>query len=269
MSGLQGKRVAITGGRKGEEISKLIENFGGVPFVRPTQGTVYLDESQVGPDIERLLAEGADWMILTTGVGSQAMLDVAERMGRKEELIALLGRVHIASRGYKTRNFLKGIGLSPEVQDEEGTIRDLLRRLGAYDLRGASVVLQLHGERPPSLIRWLEQAGARYHEILPYEHIPPEAAMIEQFIGELRDGAYDAVTFTSALQVQYLFSEARRLGAEEALLECFRTGTVAVAVGVVTAEALQEVTVERVVQPENQRMGAMVVELNHYFQSLA
>ena len=159
-----------------------------------------------------------------------------------------------------------GIGLTPDVQDEEGTIRDMLRKLGAHDLRGARVVLQLHGERPASLIRWLDEAGAVYREILPYEHTPPEAARIEQFIGELKDGFYDAVAFTSALQVQYLFSEARRLGLDESMLERFRTRTLAVAVGIVTAEALQEVGVERVVQPEDQRMGAMIVELNQYYE---
>jgi len=74
---LAGKHVAVTGARKGEEISQLIVNMEGIPYVRPTQGTVFLDESQVAPDIHRLLNEGTAWLILTTGIGAQTLLDMA------------------------------------------------------------------------------------------------------------------------------------------------------------------------------------------------
>ena len=42
--------------------------------------------------------------------------------------------------------------------------------------------------------------------------------------------------------------------------------TVATAVGKVTAEALREEAIERIVVPEHERMGAMIIELAHYFE---
>ncbi len=39
---LEGKRIALTGPRRAEELGKLIENMGGIPLYRPAQGTVFL-----------------------------------------------------------------------------------------------------------------------------------------------------------------------------------------------------------------------------------
>lgn len=55
--GLLGKHVAIGGSRKTEEISTIIEKQGGIPVIRPLQGTVYLAEKQVEPDL-RTFVEG-------------------------------------------------------------------------------------------------------------------------------------------------------------------------------------------------------------------
>lgn len=49
--GLNGKRIAIGGSRKTEEITKLIEKQGGTAVVRSLQGTVYLAEDQIEPDV--------------------------------------------------------------------------------------------------------------------------------------------------------------------------------------------------------------------------
>ncbi|MNZ88395.1 uroporphyrinogen-III synthase [compost metagenome] len=68
------------------------------------------------------------------------------------------------------------------------------------------------------------------------------------------------------MQVQYLFRHARATGREELLLEQFRQGTLAVAVGKVTAQALKEHGVDRIVMPELERMGAMIIELARYYE---
>lgn len=267
LSSLQGKHIAVTGARKGDEISKLIENLGGIPYIRPTQGTVILDESQVGPDIERLLEEGTDWLILTTGIGTQTLLDMAERLGHRERLIDLMRKTRIAARGYKTRNVLRSIGLTPSISDEDGTVRGLIEKFESANLslRGDRVALQLYGERSPRFEKWLKEQGADYFEIMPYLHVPPPEHEMKAFIEEMLAGKYDAVAFTSALQVHYLFEAARRRGADQGLVDLFADRTLAVAVGIVTAEALEENGVKRIVQPSNQRMGGMIVEMGNYF----
>lgn len=128
--GLLGKRVAIGGSRKTEEISTIIEKQGGIPVIRPLQGTVYLAEKQVEPDL-RTFVEGkkTDWVIFTTGIGLETLVDMAEKIGLKDEFLQAIRQAKAACRGYKTLSALKKLGITPEASDEDGTTRGLIRSL--------------------------------------------------------------------------------------------------------------------------------------------
>ena len=51
MKRLNGKTIALAGQRKSEELSKLVENLGGQALIRPAQGTVFLDDTNVEKEI--------------------------------------------------------------------------------------------------------------------------------------------------------------------------------------------------------------------------
>ncbi|MDQ0219188.1 uroporphyrinogen-III synthase [Peribacillus cavernae] len=266
MKKLAGKRIALVGQRKSEELSKLVENLGGIPFLRPAQGTVFLDESNIESDIKSIIEDGFNWMIFTTGIGTDALYNIAEKMGKAKEFIEALGKANIAARGYKTVNVLKKLGITPLVRDDDGSTAGLLRELAAYDLKGCRAALQLHGDPAPKLIGWLVEQGCTYKEILPYKHVPPQPEMMEQLITELLNGDIDAVNFTSTPQARFLMSYAREKGVEQDILKVFSNNVIAVAVGKVTAQALKEEGIERVVIPENERMGSAIVALADYYQ---
>jgi len=263
---LEGKRIAITGPRKAAELSVIVEKLGGIPLVRPAQGTVAVEKEKVEAEIRRLLDEGGDWIILTTGIGAEMLYQAAVGMGAAEAFVERLQRMNIAARGYKTVKYLKTLGLAPTVKDDDGTTAGLMRALQPYDLRGRKVALQLYGDHAPRLVQWLKEQQADYFEILPYLHVAPELPVVDALLSEIVQGAVDAVTFTSTPQVRFLLSYAREQGLEQRLLAAFREGTVAVAVGKVTAEALREEGVERVVAPEEERMGSMIVALAQYYE---
>src|SRR3954453_11589397 len=105
--GLSGKRIVVGGTRKLEEISTLIEKQGGVPVVRSLQGTVFLAEKEVGPSLDKIVKEGTDWAIFTTGIGIETLLAIAEKLGIKQQFINKIQQARIASRGYKTLATLK------------------------------------------------------------------------------------------------------------------------------------------------------------------
>ncbi|MDF2790543.1 MAG: uroporphyrinogen methyltransferase, partial [Neobacillus sp.] len=50
-------------------------------------------------------------------------------------------------------------------------------------------------------------------------------------------------------------------------LTSFNSHILAVAVGKVTAEALREEGVEKMLVPEHERMGAMIMELSQYYRN--
>ena len=264
-NGLQGKRVVLAASRKTEEMITLIEKQGGEGVVRSLQGTVFLADKEVEPELRKVITEGADWLIFTTGIGTEALLNVAKNSGNEEGFLTLVKKAKIASRGYKTVAALKKIDVVPDVKDDDGTTEGLMRELQAVDFKGKTVMVQLHGIRSPRLTSFLEEKGAHVIEILPYQHIAPEESTVSLLCKELVDGAFDAVCFTTAIQVHSLFTYAKKENIDSELLAAFREKVVAVAVGKVTAEVLKEEGLERFVAPEIERMGAMMVELARYY----
>ncbi|MBW7475130.1 uroporphyrinogen-III synthase [Paenibacillus oenotherae] len=265
MGRLEGKIIAVTGPRKADELSRMINKFGGETVLRPAQGTVFLDDSFIEDQLRALIDQPADWLILTTGVGTEALLQTAEKLGLAESFLGALKSMKLGARGYKTVNVLRKLGLTPEVRDDDGTTRGLLRALESYDLLGSRVALQLYGDPAPRLTGVLAERGAVCEELLPYRHIPPEGDVVERLIDEIVTGKVDAVTMTSTVQVRYVMGCAARMGQLEAVRDAFASRVLAVAVGKVTAEAVYEEGVERVLFPEEERMGSMVVAMSKFF----
>ncbi|WP_110926197.1 uroporphyrinogen-III synthase [Bacillus massiliglaciei] len=266
MAKLEGKKIAVLGPRKAEEISKIITNLGGIPLIRPAQGTVYPDQSQLENDIEDLIEGKYDWMILTTGIGTDILYQAAVKMGRGDEFLAALKKMKLAIRGYKTANMLKKLGLEPIARDDDGSTAGLIRALQKYSFTGKKAALQLHGDPAPLLIHMLDEQRVVHKEVLPYVHIPPEAEVMQQLTDELLAGEIDAAVFTSGPQGRNLLQFAREQGKEQEVIQAFEQKTAALSVGKVTAQSLHELGIDRVIYPEDQRMGSALVELVKFYE---
>lgn len=263
---LENKRIVIAGSRKTDEMSLVIEKQGGVPIVRSLQGLTMFDEELLEAPLRKFADQGADWVILTTGMGSESLIAAADKLGIGQVVLERFAEAKIATRGYKTSAFVKRSGLKAIVSDDDGTMQGLMDNLAAFDFNGQSVWIQLHGEPAPELEQFLKAKGAtKVEAVLPYKHVPPAIATLETFIEELSAGMHDAVCFTTAVQVHYLFKYAIETGRKELLLHAFSEPIVAAAVGKVTAEALKEYGVQRIIVPELERMGAMVIEIGRYY----
>ncbi|MEF2968245.1 uroporphyrinogen-III synthase [Paenibacillus sp. M1] len=262
---LEGKRIAITGPRRAEELGKLVGNLGGIPLNRPAQGTVLLNDADLQSGLVSWVKQPPDWAIFTTGMGLDALFDLAEDMGVAGQFWDILREGRIAARGYKTANTLKKRQLVPVVRDDDGSTEGLIRGLAEHDLRGKDVILQLHGDPAPRLAAWLEGQGATCRQILPYRHIAPPREDLDRLLRDIVGGSVDAVTFTSGPQVRFLMEHAASQGKYEDLMEALSGPVIAVAVGKVTAQGLFEAGVPRVVAPREERMGSMMIELARYY----
>ncbi|MNP10120.1 uroporphyrinogen-III synthase [compost metagenome] len=266
---MEGKVIAIAASRKVAEMAKLVENMGGTPVHRPAQGTVFLDDESLHSGLVSWIENPPEWVIFTTGVGLEALFNMAESMGIAEKFLDILSKSSIAARGYKTVNALKKRNLFPIVRDDDGSSAGLIRSFASHDLKGTRVILQLHGESAPKLTQWLEEQGAVTTPLLPYRHVQPEVHQLEQLLVDIEQSNVDAVTFTSSPQFHFLVEYAREQGRMKALLEAFAGPVIAVAVGKVTAQALLEEGIERIIFPEEERMGSMMVTLGRYFEAQA
>jgi uroporphyrinogen-III synthase len=265
MAGLEGKRIVLTGSRKIEELSTIVQKQGGIPLWRPTQGKVVIDDAAVDASVSAFLDSAYDWTFFTTGIGFDILVEAAARIRAKDAFMKKLQESWIAARGYKTVKSLQSLGLEPSVRDEDGTMAGLIRAFPPNAVTGCRVALQLYGDPSPRLTAWLSEQGAEVENLLPYVYSEPNPEDVQQLLEEICTGVVDAVTFTSTPQVRHLLAFARRLGMHETVFAAFENSVVAVAVGKVTAEALREEGVTRIVSPAQERMGSMIVELAKYY----
>lgn len=268
MGKLEGKVVAITGPRKAEEMSILVKKQGGIPLVRSAQGTMFESFERLEAEVDKLLAHPLDWAIWTTGMGLSKLVEAAEAGGKLEKLLEKLASVKHAARGYKTVNALRKFGITPDVRDDDGSTLGLIRGLKQIDedWKDAHVSLQLHGDPAPKLVEFIEDVKASYIELMPYRHTPPAKEELARLTEELLAYRIDVVAMTSAPQARFLFEYAKEQGVDDALREVFRAHTLAAAVGRVTASALIDEGIERILIPEEERMGALIVTIGRWFE---
>ena len=117
MSGLDGLRVLALESRRAAELAKLISTYGGTPVVAPAMREVPLESNtEALAFAEALLAGQFDMVILLTGVGTRAVLSVAETKFSRDAFVAALQRVKVVPRGPKPIAVLRELGVTPRLR---------------------------------------------------------------------------------------------------------------------------------------------------------
>lgn len=147
MYDLQGKTVILTGTRKMDELSRIVQNLGGTAILRPLQGTVEVDEQDVEAGLQGVLETSYHWLVFTTSLGVELLHRAAISAGKERQFLQVLQCTHIAARGYKTVRYLKSLGIVDIVRDEDGTSTSLLHRMADRGISDQRVLLQLPGNR--------------------------------------------------------------------------------------------------------------------------
>jgi len=269
MNGFSGLRVLALESRRAQELAKLVSNYGGDPVVAPAMREVPLDSNTEALSFaEALLAGKFDIVVFLTGVGTRAVLSVAETRYSREEFVAALQRVKVVPRGPKPIAVLRELGITPSLTvPEPNTWRELLQTLDQavnsspdFRLRGARIALQEYGVSNPELIAGLTERGGMVTRVPVYQWaLPHDVAPLQSAIKELAAGKIDAVLFTTGVQVAHLFQVAAEMKLEEAMRQGLRRAIVA-SIGPTTSEELQRKGIRPDLEPSHPKMGFLVKE---------
>lgn len=269
MSGFTGLRVLALESRRAAELAKLISNYGGEPVVAPAMREVPLDSNiETLSFAEALLAGKFDIVIFLTGVGTRAVVSVAETKYSRDDFISALKRTKIVPRGPKPIAVLRELGLTPALTvPEPNTWRELLQTLDdaaksspEFLLRGARVALQEYGVSNAELIDGLAERGAVVTRVPVYQWaLPEDLAPLQSAIKGLASGKIDAVLFTTGVQAAHLFQVASKIQLEDAMRRGLRRAIVA-SIGPTTSEELQRHGIRPDFEPSHPKMGFLVKE---------
>jgi len=263
---LDGRVVALAETRELDRLAQMLEAEGaGVwrcPMVAIRDAP---DPAPVEAWLRTLVGGGFDDIVLLTGEGLRRMMALAERRGFAPAVVRALGSVRKITRGPKPARALKELGLATDLAAAVPTSQGIMDELGALELGGRRVGLQLYGEEPShELVAFIRGRGATVSTVAPYVYASAsDAARLAELITALDSGTVDTIAFTSAAQVDRLFAVARETGGIDALGRALAKTCVA-AIGPVAADALAARGVGISVLPEKafvmKRLVAAIAE---------
>ena len=258
---MNGARVGITAARRADEQAALVLSLGGVP-----RHGASVDIDQPAPDdvmretLREVLAAPLDTAVFLTGVGARHLLTAATRTGLIGPLLASLRSAQVVARGGKPRRVLREFAIPvawTAAPAESRVIRDALLAESLTDRR---ILVQCAGAFPDGIVAPLQAAGADVVQAHPYAiDVPPDARGAIDLAFDAVEGRLEALTFTSAHAVHGFVALAERAGVDIGTIGT--SGTLIVAVGPVTSDALIEHGLPVHVEPETPRMGAMFHDL--------
>ncbi len=262
----KGLRVLSLESRRAKEMASLITTYGGVPVVAPAMREVPLSENPAALAFADALVRGHySLVVLLTGVGTRALLDVIAADRPIAPVTDALGRTRLAVRGPKPAGVVRELGLTPWVAAAEpNTWRELLAGIDAkaseMPLRGAHVAVQEYGVSNPELVEGLRTLGAVVTSVPVYRWaLPEDLAPLERAVDELVAGRIDVTLVTTATQLVHLLQIAARTGRAAAALAGL-TRSVMASIGPTTSEELRRHGLERDMEPSHPKIGVLVRE---------
>ena len=269
---LNGRVLAFVEARMPDEMAGLIRRHGGVPVGAPVMQEHYLQDS---PQVQRAIADvcagRVNTAIFLTGVGANAMMGIAEGMGRLAEFEEALRGITVVARSPKPGRILRRHKIPIDIMPPEPyTSSDLIASMRDLDLVNKRVIFQRYGGPDSELPTYLREQRADYEELTLYDWgLPDDTAPVVDLIDRMERGEIDALAFTSRPQVPNLMTIAAETGREESLRASLG-GPVAVAsVGPVCTRKLQEFGIEVDVEPDHPHMGNLVMAVAEYFGDAA
>jgi len=265
-NGLAGLRVLCLESRRGQEMAKLISNYGGEAVVAPSMQEVTLKDNPEALAFARRLAEGGfDMVIFLTGVGTRALARLVEAHDLRQKFVEALRRVKVVARGPKPMAALAELGVPVSVPvPEPNTWRELLAALDAradsISLKGSRVAVQEYGATNPELLAGLKERGASVTRVPVYEWaLPADTGPLRDGVQAIVNGRIDVAFFTTSVQVQHLLRVASEMRLEELLGRAFQRIVVG-SIGPMTSEALRQNGLPVDFEPEHPKMGFLVSE---------
>jgi uroporphyrinogen-III synthase len=264
------RTVALAEGRQLEDLVQLLDKEQATSLRYPLLAILDpVDDTPALAWLDDLAADRFDWAVFMTGEGIRRLLKCAERHGRRDEIVAALGRVTSVTRGPKPGKALAEIGLKPTHLAAAPTTAGVLKTLTSLPVDGKSIGVQLYPGEHPELPDHLTGRGCTVKTVLPYRYAPAsDADRVAELIGDLAEGRIDVAVFTSSPQVDRLFAVAEENGTMPRLQTGLARTKVAV-VGPIVADNFRERSVRVDICPEQGwQMKNLVIHMKRAFEGV-
>src|SRR5580700_4047682 len=264
VTNFNGLTVLTLESRRGQEMSRLIETYGGKPVHAPAMREVPLSSNPEALRFAEALFEGEfDAVVFLTGVGARALLDVVESVHPTEKFFEALRRVSVIARGPKPVAVLREWKVPMALTvPEPNTWREVLQAIddNKLDLRGKQVAVQEYGVSNLELLDGLRERGAHVTPVPVYQwDLPEDTAPLRAAVDEMIARRIDVALFTTSVQIHHLFQIADQDGKKGELKEGMNH-IVKASIGPTTSETLRSYGLLADLEASHPKMGFLVKE---------
>lgn len=259
-----GLRVLTLETRRGPEISRLIENYGGEPVLAPSVREVPLSSNSEALQFAAELLDGTFAVVVfLTGVGVRALASVVETSYGLEKFHEALRKTTIVARGPKPVAVLREWNVPVTlVAPEPNTWHEVLQVIdqNALGLRGKRVAVQEYGVPNMELIAGLEERGATVVRVPVYQwELPEDTGPLQAAVEAVISGNINVALFTTGVQVTHLFQVAEKFDRAAALQRGLKQ-VVKASIGPSTSDVLRSRGLAVDIEASHPKMGFLVKE---------
>jgi uroporphyrinogen-III synthase len=245
-------------------MASLVTTYGGRPIKAPALREIPLESNpQALAFAETLLRGEFDLVLLLTGVGTRALLDVVGTKHSRNAFVGALRQTKVIPRGPKPLAVLRELGVTPWlVVPEPNTWRELLAEIDktGESLKGTRVAVQEYGVSNPELVQGLESRGATVTQVPVYRWaLPEDVEPLREAIASMVRGVIDVALFTTGMQAVHLMQVADTMGKRQAAITALEKMMVA-SIGPTTTESLREAGIKVNFESSHPKMGFLVRE---------
>jgi len=256
MSPLFGKRVVITRApRQSVELFEKLTALGAVPESLPLVAfSAPEDYRPLDAALEQL--ENFDWIIFTSENAVRAVVKRASLRGYLQNVAGRRSRA--AAVGPTTAAAAERAGFFVHYQAQTHSGAALAHELGER-LRGQTVFLPRSDRANPDLPTLLKEYGAEVTEAVAYCTVVP-VNLDQEKVVRICAGESDAILFFSPTAVEHLVSV---VGRPE--LEKLQHQSALIAVGPITASALKQAGIDKMLVAADTTTDAVIAALEMHF----
>jgi uroporphyrinogen-III synthase len=274
--------VLVLESRRRNEMATLVSTYGGRPVNAPALREVPLASNPEALAFADALVRGSfDIVILLTGVGTRALLEVVRAAGSRDEFVAALSRAKVVPRGPKPLAVLRELQIPPWIiVPEPNTWRELVAALDAEvakakvaegekvagglqasgSLRGQRIAVQEYGKSNEDLLHALEARGAEVTRVPVYQWaLPEDVEPLRSAANGIARGELDVVLFTTSVQIVHLMQVAEAMAQAAAVRDGLRRMVVA-SIGPTSTEELRNHGIAVDLEASHPKMGFLVRE---------
>lgn len=253
--------VAAFESRMATEMARLIERYGGRPFVVPALREVPIQDNPAVLRFGGRLIDGqVDILILMTGIGTTTLFDILRPCHPLSSIMAGLKQTAIVARGPKSVAALKTLGLTPTLTvPEPNTWVEVVSTLDEYrPVKGLCVAVQEYGMSNPDFLEALKQRGAEVFPVPIYRWaLPEDTGPLKRVLDEIIAGNVRVMLVTNAAQADHVMQLLEQAGLTVQFKEACRKMIVG-SIGPTASERLRHYDLPIDFEPSRPKMGVLV-----------